>query len=253
VWSGATTSGYLGNIPTLKCPSDGTRVGAVPPDRQAEYALNNYGVGMGDNFNLDFANKDPLMRGLFGFESAIKLAAVADGTSNTMAMAEILVAPAESRLGRAIGNNTNNPLACRASLVNGEYVTGTIISQTRCHGNRWNDGRPQYVGVNNILPPNGATCSTQSNSGIYSVSSAHTGRREHPAGRRVRPVRRADHRHREPVPPAGGGRPKPPTVCGARWAAGTAATSWATTNHPGPGGSPPGRPAGPPPITDARA
>jgi prepilin-type processing-associated H-X9-DG protein len=150
-------------------------VGRIPPDRQAEYALNNYGVGMGDNFNLDFANRDPLMRGLFGFESAIKLAQIADGTSNTMAMAEILVAPAEPRLGRAIGNNTNNPLACRASLVNGEYVTGTLIIQTRCHGNRWQDGRPLYVGINNILPPNSATCSTQANSGIYSASSAHTG------------------------------------------------------------------------------
>jgi prepilin-type processing-associated H-X9-DG protein len=100
---------------------------------------------------------------------------ITDGLSNTMALAEIVVAPVNPLLGRAVANDTTSPLNCRSHLVNGTYMSGSIIAQFRCHGQRWQDGRPQYCGVTNILPPNNATCSSQAGTGIYTSASRHPG------------------------------------------------------------------------------
>jgi prepilin-type processing-associated H-X9-DG protein len=101
---------------------------------------------------------------------------ITDGLSNTMALAEIIVAPTNPVLGRAVANDTTSPLNCRARLVNGVYTSeSSIIAQFRCHGQRWQDGRPQYCGVTNILPPNSATCSSQAGTGIYTSASRHPG------------------------------------------------------------------------------
>ncbi|HVJ66558.1 MAG TPA: DUF1559 domain-containing protein [Caulifigura sp.] len=175
-WSGAANSGYIGLIPPFVCASDGLFSG-TGADRNATYSPLNYGTCMGDNYNLnlDVNTTDQNIRGLFGYNLYYRFRDIADGLSNTMALSEIVVGPEDGRLGRAVGNNTTNPLACRATLVNGVYTSGTLIAQFRCHGQRWQDGRPQYCGINNILPPNSATCSSQNSSGIYSSSSRHTG------------------------------------------------------------------------------
>ncbi len=175
-WSGAANSGYIGTIPAFLCASDGL-LSPTGADRNATYSPLNYGVGMGDNYNLNMATatSDQNMRGLFGYNIYIKFNQITDGLSNTMAMSEIIVAPEDNRIGRAVGNNTTNPLACRATLVNRTYTSGTLIAQFRCHGQRWQDGRPGYCGINNILPPNNATCSSQASSGIYTAASRHTG------------------------------------------------------------------------------
>ena len=174
VWHGDPNSGYVGQIPVLICPSDGL-FSATGPDRNAQYSPLNYGLGVGDNYSLSTSGTaDPNMRGLFGFGIHIKFADITDGLSNTMAMSEIIVAPSSSQLGRAVANDTTNPLACRARLVNDTY-TGSIIAQFRCHGQRWQDGRPGYCAIANILPPNNATCSSQAGGGIYTAASRHTG------------------------------------------------------------------------------
>ena len=178
-WHGNANSGYIGNIPYLMCPSDGL-VSPTGPDRNAVYSPANYGFNMGDNPNLGNPGATPTqpdanMRGLFGYLHFIKFGAISDGLSNTLALAEIIVAPADDQLGRAVGNDTTNPLACRARMVNKRYISGSVIAQFRCHGQRWQDGRPQYCGVTTILPPNGATCSSQAGTGIYSPASKHTG------------------------------------------------------------------------------
>ncbi|QDT52920.1 Type II secretion system protein G precursor [Caulifigura coniformis] len=175
-WSGAANSGYIGPVSSFLCPSDGLLSG-TGADRNAVYSPLNYGVGMGDNFNLNMntATSDQNMRGLFGYNIYVRFNQITDGLSNTMAMSEIIVAPDSNQLGRAVGNNTTNPLACKATLVNRIYTSGTIIAQFRCHGQRWQDGRPGYCGINNILPPNNATCSSQASSGIYTAASRHVG------------------------------------------------------------------------------
>jgi prepilin-type N-terminal cleavage/methylation domain-containing protein/prepilin-type processing-associated H-X9-DG protein len=179
-WHGDPNSGYVGKIPVLICPSDGL-FSPTGADRNAMYSPLNYGTCMSDNPNLGSSGgssdsvPDQNVRGLFGYLHYVRFPMITDGLSNTMALAEIIVAPSNSVLGRAVANNTTSPLNCRAHLVNGVYTSGTIIAQFRCHGQRWQDGRPQYCGVTNILPPNSATCSSQAGTGIYTAASRHPG------------------------------------------------------------------------------
>jgi len=175
-WHGHLDSGYVGQIPTLICPSDGL-YSPTGADRNAMYSPLNYGLNMGDNFavHFDASRPDQNMRGLFGYLRFTRFSEILDGLSNTLAMSEFLVAPEGNQLGRAVANATDDPLACRANLVGRQYVAGTLIAQFRCHGQRWQDGRPQYVAINTVLPPKSATCSTQASAGIYSSSSNHPG------------------------------------------------------------------------------
>lgn len=175
-WHSNANSGYVGQIPPLICPSDGL-FSPTGTDRSAAYSPLNYGLSMGDNFNINFdaTRMDQNIRGLFGYLTSTKFSDIRDGLSNTLAMAEFVIAPEGSELGRAVSTSTTSPLNCRATLVGKTYVSGTLIAQFRCHGQRWQDGRPGYCAITTILPPNSATCSSQSSSGIYSASSYHPG------------------------------------------------------------------------------
>ena len=175
-WHNNPESGYIGIIPPLVCPSDG-RYSPTGPDRNAMYAPLNYVPCMGDNFNINFdaGRPDQNIRGLFGYLVYTRFSDIRDGLSSTLAMSEAIIAPEGATLGRAVANSRDNPLACRAHMVERTYVTGSVVAQFRCHGQRWQDGRPGYCGFNTILPPNSATCSSQASTGIYTASSHHPG------------------------------------------------------------------------------
>ena len=175
-WHANAESGYVGEIPVLICPSDGLYSG-TGADRNAMYSPLNYGLCMGDHYaiNFDSTQPDQNIRGLFGYLTYTKFSDIRDGLSNTLAMSEFLIAPEGEEIGRAVSNSTSAPLECRARLVNGRYVSGSLIAQFRCHGQRWQDGRPGYCAINTILPPNSATCSSQASNGVYSASSHHPG------------------------------------------------------------------------------
>ena len=175
-WHNNANSGYVGEIPPFMCPSDGLLTQTIA-DRNALYSPLNYGLCMGDHYDINFdsTRPDQNIRGLFGYLTYTRFADVRDGLSNTIAMAEIVIAPESSMLGRAVSNDTNSPLNCRARLVNNQYISGSVIAQGRCHGQRWQDGRPGYCAVTTILPPNSATCSSQASDGIYSSGSYHPG------------------------------------------------------------------------------
>jgi len=175
-WHGNLNSGYVGEISAFICPSDGL-YSPTGPDRNAAYSPLNYGLVMGDNYNFSFdaVQGDQNIRGVFGYLRYFRFRDITDGLSNTLVMSEFLIAPEGPRRGGAVGTSTNNPLACRAHLVANQYQSGTILAQFRCHGQRWQDGRPGYCGINTILPPNSATCSSQMSGGIYSAGSRHPG------------------------------------------------------------------------------
>ncbi|MEW4455920.1 DUF1559 domain-containing protein [Bremerella sp. JC817] len=178
VWSSSANSGYVGEIDGFKCPSDGLNA-PVSTDRPALYAPLNYALNAGDNYRWGGSPgpNDPEtgIRGLFGYGIYTRFRDITDGLSNTMAMSETIIAPSSNQLGRAAGSSTNNALACRAYLVGNEYPTATLHAQDRCHGNRWQDGRPGYCAVTTVLPPNSATCSSQGGGGLYTASSRHPG------------------------------------------------------------------------------
>lgn len=175
-WHNDVNSGYVGEIDAFICPSDGL-FSPTGADRNATYSPLNYGLSMGDHhtINFDSTRPDQNIRGIFGYLTYTRFRDITDGLSNTMTMTEIIVAPGGNQLGRAAGGSTTNPLACRAYLTGNNYTSGSMIAQYRCHGQRWQDGRPGYCAVTTILPPNSATCSSQTSNGVYSAASRHPG------------------------------------------------------------------------------
>ncbi len=180
-WSGAAY--WSTQIPTLVCPSD------VQFRPLANMAITNYAVCGGDAATLmcsvdeipDGRNcKAP--RGLFGEYSYAKIGDMVDGTSNTIAMAEMQTPPslASKKLGTVAitgGDAASTPLACRALFVNGAY-TVNVNSDVGIRGGRWADGAALFTRFNTMLPPNSPSCMEADNhwlGGMYSAGSNHTG------------------------------------------------------------------------------
>jgi prepilin-type N-terminal cleavage/methylation domain-containing protein len=163
VWNGGATY-FDEQVDTLLCPSDSVE----SPDG---WGLVNYAFNMGDSYS----RTDNPIRGVFGQETYKRLSHILDGTSNTIAMSEAIKAQNNNRIGRAVSNDRTNPLGCMSRMVNGVYVSGSLIDQNRCFGTRWQDGRQGYCGLTTILPPNGPTCSGQNTDGLYTASSRHPG------------------------------------------------------------------------------
>ncbi len=132
-----------------------------------------------------------VMRGAFGAPLSVKkLASVTDGTSNTIAMSERVwggdftfrasngsddVRKATAQLP---GVNTN-PGSCM-TLALGRFYSPTATVKAR-FGALSNDGQAERVGFTTILGPNKPSCNNDananadSNGGVLSASSNHTG------------------------------------------------------------------------------
>ena len=168
-WTGFAP--WTTQISNLLCPSD-------PPTKDiTTIGQNNYAFSTGDQYtNLHWntnRTRHPL-RGLFGPDSAINMSEILDGTSNTIAMSEVVRAPIGNVFGANTSANTTNPINCRASFVNGAYTT-TLTSRDRSLGTRWCDGRAGYTAFNTVLPPNGPVCNGETTSGLLTAGSRHPG------------------------------------------------------------------------------
>ncbi len=162
---------WVTHITSLLCPSD-------PETKEASaFGHNNYAFCVGDQYSsLDWSSypTPPPTRGIFGPNTAVKFANILDGTSNTLALSEIVRPPNGNGFGANTTANANNPVNCLASFVDGQYTTA-LLNRDRCLGTRWCDGRVGYVGFNTILPPNGPVCNGQTNTGVLSAGSRHPG------------------------------------------------------------------------------
>ena len=172
VWD-SSFAPWTAQIDGLICPSDS--------EVNSPFGDLNYSLSHGDCVASDYSTNGHEtipngVRGMFGMETHYNFRDVTDGLANTIAMSEFVKPPSDGRLGRAVTNDSTNPVNCLARLVNGEYTSGSsLIDQNRCSGYRWPDGRPGYCALTTILPPNSATCSSQSNGGLYTASSRHPG------------------------------------------------------------------------------
>ncbi|MDR1493279.1 MAG: DUF1559 domain-containing protein [Planctomycetaceae bacterium] len=190
------------DVPFLACPSDGgvknVHVGNFSSGTNVGLSGTNYMFSMGDttlgsgysDHTLALVN----MRGFYGGMNIYRsMAAITDGTSNTIAFAETLIGQAdnegmvgrgvvqgmtESEVSYATGTKpkiTNTPKDC-ATKRNGKALSGTLNSKGR--GRAWQFMPPSQCAFQTILPPNSPSCSaggSWNNSSVFSSASNHTG------------------------------------------------------------------------------
>jgi prepilin-type N-terminal cleavage/methylation domain-containing protein/prepilin-type processing-associated H-X9-DG protein len=177
-------NGWNQRIPAFACPSDS-------PPQNIVRGINNYAFSIGDTIlnNRDSNN----VSGMFGFQVCYGVRDCTDGTSNTIAMSERIVASfginglANPLVGQGVltsqANIATNPGTCLAAVAaissGGRYTDWTLVKGW--FGSLWPDGQPERVGFTTVLPPNAPSCINDNNpnadgaSNLMSPSSRHTG------------------------------------------------------------------------------
>ncbi len=173
-WYGWNFLPHHEQVPTLLCPSDGGGRfrGGIEYSWQGD---TNYNFCVGDNANQGAAGANS-PRGVFGQYSFTRMGEIGDGTSNTLAMSEMI-----------LPTTANVPPANLASLRDGLYVEvpggGTDFSNppSQClaylgpnktilpsapvigdiRGTNWCWGGVTVSGFNTILPPNSIKCTNE--------------------------------------------------------------------------------------------
>lgn len=179
-------------ISIFLCPSDGN--GAQPglyshSNIELPTARANIVISHGDWINHNAVNdtntaSENKTRMLFGHKTWNSMAAATDGTSNTIAISEIVTSDTigtkkiKGGIVASISNMNTNASACMniAKDSGGSTFTGTAVSVHR--GHIYAFSVISYNGFNTVLPPNAPSCSSSTSSqtyGIYSVSSNHSG------------------------------------------------------------------------------
>ncbi len=190
-WSVTAAFPHWGqNLPYLECPSD-AQLGQKFQNR----AGTSYVFCVGDDArtaddifrvttNLSWQNLPRNeIRGLFGNHTTKGIRDCTDGTSNTIAMSEI-VRPTDTR--RILTNIAvlgpqvlRNPAACFSTIgqIPGSYNSGVTTITEPIRGQRWADGSTSETGFNTILPPNSPTCVDvyDLGPGVFPPTSLHPG------------------------------------------------------------------------------
>jgi len=174
------------NVPTLMCPS----ALEITADRYG--GQTNYAFSWGDN-NRRITGSESIsarenvrndMRGLFGFQRQRSFRDILDGSSNTVAMAEIATSDDPNAVRGGVASTrganpayNNNPMCFleRDPLNPGLLTPGR---NRNLRGNGWANGITTYTGINTILPPNSPACMQSGNdhsNGQVPASSYHVG------------------------------------------------------------------------------
>jgi prepilin-type N-terminal cleavage/methylation domain-containing protein len=167
-------------LPMIQCPSD-----SPGPNASAGNAQSSYLFCAGSNPLDCQTNRN--VSGVFGRGSATRIRDLTDGTSNTILMSEgahsLALRDQFDAAASIAALNTAGTAAtvCTATYdkTNRVYTVATTrnTSAGYYHGARWSDGGSTYTAFTTILPPNGPSCSsnTENDNGIYTASSRHTG------------------------------------------------------------------------------
>ncbi|MEQ1827151.1 MAG: DUF1559 domain-containing protein, partial [Pirellula sp.] len=176
------------SIPAYQCPSD-----SPIPTRWGQHGTNSYAVSLGDTVNDANAGRAQ-MRGPFASNLYKRMGALADGTSNTIAFSERTAHNANNdngvvftstgsedirRFTAQVDNVRNRPSDCRAIVIGNRFAPGRPLKGR--FGILWTDGQVERTGFNTVLPPNSPSChndantAADSNGGVFSAASFHTG------------------------------------------------------------------------------
>ena len=203
IWSSPTSEGCRGPAALFLCPSDGTQF-SFAVDRQ--HGASNYVVSYGDSSVsatvTETSSPAPMrqgrgIRGLVGGQKVFRsMGSIADGTSNTIAFSETLIAMSgtDDRLGVGVASipATGNPWienigVCASQRGPGGIVLNVINAAPGGRGTSFAMGSAFYVGFMTILPPNSPHCSDtgggvgamagtiHDSASLFSASSNHAG------------------------------------------------------------------------------
>ncbi|MDO4587553.1 MAG: DUF1559 domain-containing protein [Planctomycetia bacterium] len=189
------------------CPSDGN-AGEI----NSGYASASYVFSYGDycvkdeDWGWNVASPTNWSRGAFQPRNWTKLSGIVDGTSNTIAVSECVVA--KGRDGTDAGANRNGgpvkgsyaqhasaiaatghnvceisgsfvPQNCLSATYNASEFSSTVAVNTNARCVRWLDGQPAMSGFNTILGPNAPACSgpdaNHYNPALFPPQSNHSG------------------------------------------------------------------------------
>lgn len=169
-------------FPTLRCPSDPGKMNISDP---YDIARSNYAFCMGDTCEgANWKWSKTANRGAFQASFNRKVRDIADGTSNTIFLAEVGTdsGPISVRgwVANGIPGIDQTPSNCLATAMQDFYLAKFSKQAGNWRGLRWTDGAPAYSGFNTILPPNSPSCSPHPfpndwDWGIYSATSYHLG------------------------------------------------------------------------------
>ncbi|MGN6135920.1 MAG: DUF1559 family PulG-like putative transporter [Aureliella sp.] len=169
--------------PNSVCPSDSPVIGG-------NTGKNSYAFCLGDTM-INHNSNTAVIRGVFGAPQRVhKFSGITDGTSNTVAMSERVwsgnfkwrssTGTDDIRRGTAQLPAVNtNPGACLTTAMGRFYAPGVQVKGR--FGALWTDGQAERVGFTTILGPNKPSCvndanvNADSNGGVLSASSNHTG------------------------------------------------------------------------------
>lgn len=171
----------------MRCPSD--------PGPRAGFGEISYGMSVGDSIHRARDDRAQI-RGLFGARVYRSFGAITDGTSNTIALGELLNSRPigfNGRNGRTTQPNqvpynkayVKNIAGLRASpaiclqQIEGRFFRAGLTYYGRRGGN-WVDGQPSYTAISTVVGPNGPACAEGGNFGdqqhiMLPPSSNHTG------------------------------------------------------------------------------
>jgi len=161
---------WLYQIPQLLCPSEKFSKGST------DIGITTYAFSVGDNV-LDIANGST--RGMFERLIWKRFANVLDGTSNSIAIAEIKIGGVQewfpdAEISVPCKHSKFNP--CLPAPVGG---TPSPPPAPYGRGMRWIDGAPIYTAINTILGPNDSNVSQRQSidlvPGLFSAGSYHNG------------------------------------------------------------------------------
>jgi len=189
LYSTVTNEGCAGPISAFSCPSD-LRQFSYSNDKKA--AATNYVVSYGDTSRGTWL-MGTSERGLFGGQKIWQgMASVTDGTSNTIAVSETLIAKSASdyRVGAGVavlpkttGGYVQKPGTVAAYRgPNKQLLTPDTNIGVCGRGNSFAMGAGLYIGFSTILPPNspsgtdhGVTSGIHDCAGLMSAASNHSG------------------------------------------------------------------------------
>lgn len=176
---------FLSSVPALICPSSQMLT-------QNKFGgQTNYAFCWGDNTRHITGSETAsaraavrnFKRGMFGLQQCRNLRDVIDGSSNSIAMAEIATTNNGNQIrggvasSRGTGPAYDHPVLCQ---LEGNRGTGMLTPGTNrnLRGNGWANGITAYTGVSTVLPPNSPHCLQSSNDhsdGEAPASSWHVG------------------------------------------------------------------------------